>query len=153
MKKREMILAFFALAAILLVAGCSQDHGVAVPPQPQVQQPVGSPVPASDTNVHVVEITADGFVPQTVTIKQDEKVIFANKDAAMHWPASAIHPTHKVYPGSDIVKCGTAEQAGIFDACHGLQQGEDFSFAFGEKGSWKYHDHMVEGRYGTVVVE
>jgi len=100
----------------------------------------------------IIEISASGFSPGTLEIKQGETVKFVNKDSNEHWPASAIHPTHTVYPNSDIRKCRTDEEKDIFDSCHGLKQGEEYSFKFDMKGSWKYHDHLVAGLRGTIVV-
>ncbi len=97
-----------------------------------------------------IEITSTGFGPSTITIAKGAAVMWLNKDTAGHWPASAVHPTHKVYPGSDIAKCGTGEE--IFDACKGLAQGESFTFRFNEKGTWQYHDHVTPSMFGTVNV-
>lgn len=102
---------------------------------------------------NVVEITSNGFNPKVLSVKVGDAVTFVNKDSAEHWPASAMHPTHTVYPGSDIKKCGTVEDRMIFDACKGLKQGERYSFTFNEKGSWKYHDHLVAGLTGTINVD
>jgi plastocyanin len=63
------------------------------------------------------------------------------------------HPTHEVYPGSSIKKCGTLEQNKIFDACHGLKQGEKCSFVFNEVGEWYYHDHLNPSWKGEIVVK
>ena len=71
----------------------------------------------------------------------------------MMWTASAIHPTHKAYPSSDIEKCGTQSQANIFDACKGYGQGESWGFRFDEVGTWKYHNHLQPNHTGTIVVE
>ena len=101
---------------------------------------------------NIIEITSSGFSPKTLTINQGDKVTFVNKDSQEHWPATAVHPTHTVYPGSDIKKCSTAEKSNIFDACRGLAQGEEYSFTFNEKGSWNYHDHLVAGLRGTIIV-
>lgn len=101
---------------------------------------------------NIIEITSSGFSPQTLSINQGESVTFVNKDSQKHWPASAVHPTHTVYPGSDKKKCGTLEQSKIFDACKGLAQGEEFSFIFNEKGSWNYHDHLSASFKGIIVV-
>ena len=70
-----------------------------------------------------------------------------------HWPASALHPTHTVYPGSDIQKCGTSEGDKIFDSCTGLNKGESFSFTFNEKGDWRYHDHLNPNLNGVITVQ
>lgn len=100
---------------------------------------------------NTVTITAKGFSPKVLTVKAGTTVTFVNEDVKEHWPASAMHPTHTLYPGSGIRKCGTGEA--IFDACKGLAQGESFSFTFNEKGSWRYHDHLGVSLTGTIVVE
>ena len=100
----------------------------------------------------IVEITSSGFAPATLEISKRSAITWINKDVEEHWPASAIHPTHDVYPGSSIEKCGTSEEKNIFDACHGLATGEIWSFTFNEVGSWNYHDHLVNGRFGKIIV-
>ena len=101
---------------------------------------------------NIIEITSSGFSPKTLTINQGDSVTFVNKDSNLHWPATAMHPTHTVYPGSDIKKCNTPEQSIIFDACKGLSQGEEYIFTFNEKGGWGYHDHLSASLRGTIVV-
>ncbi|MBI2009823.1 MAG: hypothetical protein HYS86_01460 [Candidatus Chisholmbacteria bacterium] len=94
-----------------------------------------------------------GFSPQTVTVKAGTKVRFVNESSKEMWPATAVHPTHTVYPGSSISKCGTAEAATIFDACRGMAPGGSYSFTFDEVGDWKYHNHLTPTHFGGVVVE
>ena len=101
----------------------------------------------------MVEFTANGYTPSTLTVKTGTKVTFKNTVDTATWPASAVHPTHKAYPGSDIEKCNTAEQSKIFDACRGLKKGESFSFVFNEKGTWFYHNHLDTKYFGKIVVE
>ncbi len=119
----------------------------------------GQPVPGSnapDTIVakeYTVEITDTGYSPQKVTVKQGDTVKWVNNSSSENWPASAKHPTHEVYPGSSITKCGTAEESNIFDACRGLKAGESYSFTFNEKGMWAYHEHIAVKMFGQVVVE
>lgn len=124
--------------------------------------PNNSPAPKNaetSTSVPVatnkIEITASGFSPSAIKIKAGDTVTWTNKDSVPHWPATAAHPTHLVYPGSDIKKCGTSEQLMIFDACKGLSTGESFSFKFDQKGDWKYHDHLNVRApfFGSVTVE
>lgn len=100
-----------------------------------------------------IEITSSGFSPQTTAIKAGTKVTWINKTTNLSWPATAIHPTHTIYPGSDVKKCGTSEAGKIFDACHDLKPGESYSFVFNEKGTWAYHDHLHSGRFGKITVE
>ncbi|MBI2084571.1 MAG: cupredoxin domain-containing protein [Candidatus Aenigmarchaeota archaeon] len=94
-----------------------------------------------------VDMTSAGFSPKQPSIKAGDTVVFVNKDASSHWPASDIHPAHNVYP----------EKGGCigskFDACKGLKQGENYSFAFFQKGSWCYHDHLNPNLKGCVDVQ
>ncbi len=101
----------------------------------------------------IITFTDGGYTPKEVTIRKGDTVTWKNNSSADMWTATAIHPTHRVYPGSDIEKCGTAEGAGMFDACRGIPTGNSYSFTFNEVGTWKYHDHLNLGKFGTIVVE
>ena len=100
-----------------------------------------------------VSITDTGFTPKTFTIKKGDSVTWTNARSAESWPASAQHPSHTLYPGSGIDKCGTSDENTIFDACDGLAQNESYTFTFNEVGSWNYHDHLVPSQSGRIVVE
>lgn len=99
---------------------------------------------------NTIEISDSGFSPSRLEINQGDRVTFINNGNAPSWPASAVHPTHKSYPGSDIAKCDSGEE--IFDACKGLSKGESFSFTFNEVGEWRYHNHLNPSLTGVVVV-
>src|SRR3989344_5419735 len=103
-------------------------------------------------DINIVEITSQGFSPLKLEINQGEKVRWINKQSQKSWPASAIHPSHKAYPNSDINKCGTEEQTEIFDTCRGLAEGEAYEFTFTEIGSWNYHDHLNARWRGEIAV-
>ncbi len=94
----------------------------------------------------------DHYEPTNITIEAGTTVVFENKGDKEHWPASNIHPTHTLYPGSNIDKCGTEKEENIFDACRGIGTGEEYSFVFTQAGSWKYHDHLFPNLKGTIVV-
>ena len=100
-----------------------------------------------------VIITDGGYSLQSLNINVGDTVIWRHEGTQENWPASAMHPTHKVYPGSDIEKCGTDEENLIFDACHGLANGDEWSFTFDEAGNWGYHDHLHATLRGTIVVQ
>ena len=114
-----------------------------------------APEPETQPAKNTVEITSSGYSPPALTIKAGETVTWVNNDASAHWIASAQHPTHRVYSGSDIAKCGTPEEKNIFDACSGIKPGDSWSFTFNEKGSWNYHDHLnVKAPFfGKIIVE
>src|SRR3989344_1254477 len=96
-------------------------------------------------------MSADGFDPDTVVVDPGQSVTFLSMDNASHWPASNIHPTHTLYPGSDVRNCETGNNTG-FDACHGLAKGESYTFTFKDPGSWGFHDHLHPTLTGSVTV-
>ncbi len=132
------------------VNGTGGVENGAVGEEGETQGDSGGPVEAKEV---VVQMTDSGFVPQEATIKQGDTVKWVNAGTVARWPASARHPTHEVYPGSGITKCGTPEEPGIFDACTGIQAGDSYSFTFSEKGSWAYHDHLNPDVFGKIIVE
>jgi plastocyanin len=93
-----------------------------------------------------------GFSPQEVTVTEGGVVTWVNTGGTAMWPASAFHPTHTVYPGSDINKCGTSDELNIFDSCRGIAPGGSWTFVFNDKGTWAYHDHLNPSRFGRVIV-
>jgi plastocyanin len=122
------------------------------PPTPPVFEVPTTSTPTTTSEV-IIKITTDGFEPKEVEISKGTKVTWVNEQSNPSWPASAVHPTHEVYPGSSIKKCGTPEQDKIFDACRGLNQGESWSFIFNEVGEWYYHDHLNPSLKGKIVVK
>jgi plastocyanin len=125
------------------------------PPTPPVFEvpTTPTPTPTATTSEVIIKITANGFEPKEVEISKGTKVTWINEQPNPSWPASDVHPTHEVYPGSSIKKCGTPEQDKIFDACRGLNQGESWSFVFNEVGEWYYHDHLNPSLKGEIVVK
>ncbi len=117
------------------------------------EAPVGVPVSEGTLETNTIVFTDSGFSPAALTVRVGDTVVFENQSSVDFWPASAMHPTHKVYPGSDIEKCGTAEEAGIFDACRAIPAGGSWSFTFGEAGNWNYHNHLNAGNFGKIIVE
>ncbi|OHA19477.1 MAG: hypothetical protein A3C08_02150 [Candidatus Taylorbacteria bacterium RIFCSPHIGHO2_02_FULL_47_18] len=87
----------------------------------------------------IVIYDANGFSPNTVTIKKGKTVIFQNKTGKPASVASGPHPTHTNYLEFDQYK--TAERGQ-----------DEFRFVFEKVGVWKYHDHLNPTMTGTVVV-
>ncbi len=106
----------------------------------------------SEPTEYIVEILNEGFVPKTLKIKKGDKVTWINKIATKSRPAGDVHPTHTSYPGSSVVKCGTAAEKEAFDSCRELQSGESYSFIFNQAGSWGYHDHLQPSKDGKIIV-
>lgn len=101
----------------------------------------GSTSGGEKPKIHVIEMTAVGFVPANLTIKKGDTVEFVNKDTRDWWPASGIHPTHELCPG--------------FDSLRGLKPGERYSFTFNEaRGLCPMHDHLkpsVKGQISIII--
>ena len=98
----------------------------------------------------LITYTEDGYSPSSVTIRKGQSVRWTNSATAdvETWPASAVHPTHSVYPETTDGDClGSA-----FDACRSLKQGGSWQFIFNEVGEWRFHDHLHPSKTGVVIV-
>ena len=104
---------------------------------------------ANHATIHEVIYTDSGFSPASVEISAGDSVTFTNNASRTMWVASAMHPTHSMYPEKSSDNC----LGSSFDACKDLSQGESWSFTFNSVGSWKYHNHMRAVDGGTVVVK
>ncbi len=107
----------------------------------------GETTEESSSEGTTIEITSSGFSPSTLTVSKGTTVTFITMDGGEYWPASAVHPSHTVYPTEGGCIGST------FDACKGLAEGETFEFTFDETGEWSYHDHLNPGIRGTIIVE
>lgn len=108
---------------------------------------VDSGMAVSISRVWNIGITDEGFSPTELKIRKGDTVVWTNKKSKASWPASAMHPTHGVYPEKGGCISST------FDACGGLDFGETFKFVFNQVGSWKYHDHFNSAHTGVIIVE
>lgn len=82
---------------------------------------------------------AEGFKPKNVTISLGDTVRFVNENTVPHWPASAIHPTHEIYPA--------------FDSKMPIESGSEWAFTFDRKGIWRFHDHLSPEMGGSIIIE
>ena len=108
------------------------------------EENAGTPALTEET---VIVYTDSGYSPDSLTIKFHTTVLFKKDSSLSMWPASAMHPTHAVYPTTGGCLGST------FDACKGVLPGESWSFKFDIAGSWKYHDHLHPNLFGAIVVE
>lgn len=96
-----------------------------------------------------VTLTADGFSPKSVTIRKGGTITFINEDTGKMWVASASHPAHTMYGGTTLEQHCAAGAVAPFDQC---KSGATYMFTFDKVGSFNYHNHLVNGQFGTVVV-
>ena len=154
MKKNTSIA--LAVVIVLLLAGAwwafKKQGGESPLPTPGggeeqgIQGETGTGAPSGDTSgggnqveENVVTYTDSGFSPSTLTVKAGDTVVFKNESSSAFWPASAVHPTHELYPE--------------FDAKAAISLGSTYSFTFNRVGTWKYHNHLNASHTGTIVVE
>lgn len=91
------------------------------------------------TNEKTVVYANDGFAPAEITVKAGETVTFVNQSDAPMWVASAPHPAHTLYPE--------------FDQKASVSKGGTYSFTFEKLGAHPYHNHLLLGKYGKVIVK
>lgn len=104
------------------------------------EQPHVSPVTVSrnTSGTQEIRMTDEAYIPNKITVKKGTRVVFRNVGTEAHWPASNIHPTHKIYPE--------------FDAKKPINPGQTWEFVFGKVGIWQFHDHLLPYITGTITV-
>lgn len=105
-------------------------------------------IPAGD-----VTVTYDnnGFSPAGITVPVGTTIIFVNKSGERMWVASAKHPEHIVYDGTNLNEHCANDYSGEkpFDQC---ADSASYSFTFAKAGTWKYHNHANASHFGSIVV-
>ena len=105
---------------------------------------------AMTATVRTVTYTANGFSPNTVTIKKGESVTFVNQSGNKMWVANDPHPSHTGYNGT-ARSAHCPDTAGVaFDQC---STGDSYTFTFQKTGKWEYHNHVSSQDEGFVIVE
>jgi len=120
------------------------DEGIVL-----VEDPI-NPEESEEPTTYTIEMSSSGFSPSVLNINSGDTVTFVTTDSGNYWPASANHPTHRVYPNSDIKKCGSSEESSTFDSCEKVDN--TYSFIFNEVGTWNYHNHLSPSRTGKIIV-
>lgn len=117
----------------------SNNKKVNLPQNPTPSPAISTP-PVQVLDSGQVEITKNGFVPETISIKRGALVTWTNSDTGPHQVASDPHPLHTNLEG--------------FDSEEALRKDESFSFTLEKSGTFTYHDHLNPNKFkGTVIVE
>ncbi len=137
----KIIIAAFIVVVALL-------GGYLVTKQPTTGPSAAPSIEPTVTNEsNTIHFTEAGYSPKSINVKKGTTVTFRNQSKQSMWPASAMHPTHAVYPTTGGCVGST------FDACKGIMPGEEWTFTFDLAGDWKYHDHLSPKNFGSIVVE
>ena len=100
--------------------------------------PTSAPPTETTINEAQITLTAQGFTPQTITIKKGAKVVWTNKSGVNATVDSAPHPFHTSYSPLNLGNFG---------------DGEKLELVFNEAGTYKYHNHLNSSNQGTIIVE
>jgi plastocyanin len=83
-----------------------------------------------------VNISAQGYTPQTITIKQGQQVTFTNSDS---------NPRQLTADASALPGFSTVEP---------LDQGDTYTYIFDKKGTFRYYDASDPTTFvGTLIVK
>lgn len=115
-KKRPLI---FAIAIVLVAALAATTFVLLHKSSPSKVS--GTPVAISST-VADVAITASGYTPQNITVKQGQQVTFTNNDTT----SRQLSADQTMLPG--------------FSTVEPLDQGDTYTYIFENKGTFRYYD-------------
>src|SRR3990167_5415790 len=111
----------------------------ASPGQPTPTPPPSpSPTATPESKTYHIIMDKKGFTPSELTVKIGDTVVFDNKDAREHWPASDLHPTHLLCLG--------------FGSQGGIAPGASYAYTFTEAKTCTMHDHLAPGLKGEIRV-
>ena len=133
-----------SLVAIIVIAGgfffLSNKTQAPAPTQnqPEQTQATSAPSPTTAMIETTVTLTADGFSPQTLTVKAGTTVTWTNKSGEMGNVSSDPHPVHTNY---------TPLNLGRFAA------GTSLTLTFDKPGTYGYHNHLNSVQTGTIIVQ
>lgn len=129
-KKKRLL---FAGAVVLLVAIIAV--GAVLLHNPSSKEDSASAVAISST-VADVNVSATGYMPQTITVKQGQQVTFTNSDSTPR----QLTADATALPG--------------FSTVEPLDQGDTYTYIFDTKGTFKYYDASDPTHFvGTVIVK
>jgi plastocyanin len=88
--------------------------------------------------VHRMSLGEVGYEPRDITISVGDSIEFSTTGDKPYWPASNVHPTHRIYPD--------------FDPKEPIQPEDNWQFTFDKEGEWRYHDHLAPFYTGVITV-
>lgn len=124
------IVVILVLAAVGYYVYQSPEQPSTGAPNTAANQPTGA--------THSVSMNANGFSPSGLAVKVGDTVVFKNDDSRNRWPASDVHPTHKVCLG--------------LDAFGPVQTARSYAYTFSEAKECPIHDHLIPSLKGKITV-
>jgi plastocyanin len=90
-------------------------------------------------SIAVIEITPTGFLPSTISVSPNTKVVWVNEDVNPHLPAADPYPDHSSLPS--------------LVAPRALGIKETYSFLVTKVGTIQYHDDLKPTLTGTIEIK
>jgi plastocyanin len=125
------LLAIWLVMLAAIACSPAASSGTVNSPRPSASEPIDPSAPS-------IVYSDEGFTPDRLEIRLGQQVRFVNESQKPFWPASNIHPTHRIYPE--------------FDASQPIPSGETWAFTFDRAGFWRFHNHLAPQMSGLVVV-
>ncbi|OHA66970.1 MAG: hypothetical protein A3C82_02700 [Candidatus Wildermuthbacteria bacterium RIFCSPHIGHO2_02_FULL_47_12] len=145
-----IVIAVVVIGGVLMFQSNNNGQMPSLSEEENMTPPLGEQVQSSS----VVTYTDSGYSPKELTVKKGDIVTFTNMSSMPMWTAFAMHPTHTVYPGTDIKNCENPGMMDMmFDSCAQIPTGQIWKFQFNETGEWGYHNHMQASHWGKVIVQ
>ncbi|MBI2123804.1 MAG: hypothetical protein HYU04_01020 [Candidatus Wildermuthbacteria bacterium] len=153
--KNSYILVGIVVTVVVLggVFLLQSNNNVQMPPLSE-EENMMPPLEEQVQSSPMVTYTNEGYSPKELLVKKGDIVTFTNESSMPMWTASAMHPNHTAYPGTNIANCGKPGMMDMmFDACAGVPAGQVWKFQFNETGEWGYHNHMQASHWGKIIVQ
>lgn len=148
-KQSKIILSITLIIAVLLVGAIVAAFMMTSDTSdPSTTQQETTSDTATDNNTNVgtstsedlvatITFTDNGFSPSSLTVKKGTKVMIVNKSNDNIQFSSDDHPTHTHSPEMNTSEIGP---------------GENTSFTATVVGTHGYHDHIDDGKTGTLII-
>ena len=109
-------------------------------PQPATTQtiPTASPMESKKSSGVTIEVTANGFSPNSVTVKSGTQITWVNKTDSMVTVNSNPHPVHNLYPQLNLGRFGPSQSVLV---------------TLDKPGTYTYHNHLDPIITGKIIVE
>lgn len=165
MQKSAFIAVFLVLAAVLFAVGCTQS-GSSTPAATQTPAPTTvattAPTPATivptTVQTSVITVTSTptwGTIKPTPTVTTTETTVYMRNMSFTPTPLHVLPGTMITWRNEDDVTHAVQSSgihAGLFQSGN-LIKGQEFSFTFGDVGTYDYICTLHPTMTGTIIVE
>jgi hypothetical protein len=88
---------------------------------------------------YAITLGQQGFSPRKIVVPYHSTIVFQTTRNEPYWPASDVHPSHRIYPQ--------------FDAKKPIDPDKRWKFVSDKPGVWTYHDHLHPEMRGSISVQ